>query len=61
LIVLAPIDFEGEREERSRTGVIQFQSRVCFEFAKALMDSIAVDKQYFGRFLCRATIIEPDS
>jgi hypothetical protein len=49
LIALAPIDFKGEREERSRTGIIQSLARVRFEFAKTLVDSIAVDKQLFDR------------
>jgi hypothetical protein len=44
LFDLPPIDFEGKRQERSRTGIGQFLARMRFKFAKALVDGIAMDK-----------------
>jgi hypothetical protein len=59
--LLAPIDLKGECEESGGTGVTEVLTRVHFEFAKPLVNCIAMHEKLFGRLLGRTAIVKPDS
>ena len=58
-VSLASFDLECEGEEGSRPGVGEVVAGVLFEFAKSVMDGVAVDVELLGSGLGGAIVVEP--
>ena len=56
---LASFDLECQGEQGGRPGVGEVLAGVLFEFAKPVMDGVAVDVELLGSSLGRAVVVEP--